>query len=711
MSRICLVGAGYISRVHLDALRTLPGHQVVAVVDPNQSSAAALAKGANAGADAATYASVDAALAANLFDRAHVLVPPDRHEQVALPLLAAGKPVLLEKPLAETREAAQRLVDAPGAPLGAALGVNQNFVHHPAFARLRAAIDARRLGHPRFVGCTYNVPLRQLGLRQFGHWMFQQPGNILLEQAVHPLSQITTLTGPIADFAAIAGPSIEISPGVPFVATLNASLQGTLIPAQLRFAVGQDFPFWQIQVVCDDGVITADILANRVFTYDRTRWLPAVDEALAGLRTAAALASDSVRGVLNYSLSTAKLRPRSDAFFLSMQASIAAFHTALDRGEKLELDATFGAGLVTLCERLRDATFPTAEPRPPTAGPASDPPDVAILGGTGFIGSHVVRAFLDAGQRVAVMARNTTNLAPVFHDPRVTLHRGDIRNADSVATAIKGARVVVNLAHGGGGASFEAVRAAMVGGAETVANACLAAGTQRLLYVGSIASLYLGPQATPITSATPPDPEDEKRGDYARAKAHADRAMLAMFKEKGLPVVILRPGVVVGEGGLPFHSGVGLYNNDQHCIGWNAGRNPLPFILVEDVADAILRAASAPGIEGRCYNLVGDVRLSARDYTAALANALARPLQYHPQSANFLWAEDTGKWLVKRATGRNVPAPSVRDFLSRGMMAAFDTADAKRDLNWTPIADPARFIDRAIRIHTSSPSPSGRGPG
>jgi nucleoside-diphosphate-sugar epimerase len=175
--------------------------------------------------------------------------------------------------------------------------------------------------------------------------------------------------------------------------------------------------------------------------------------------------------------------------------------------------------------------------------------------------------------------------------------------------------------------------------------------------------------------------------------------MLAMHREKGLPVVILRPGVVVGEGGLPFHSGVGLYNNDQHCIGWNAGRNPLPFILVEDVADAILRAATAPGIEGRCYNLVGDVRLSARDYTAALANALGRPLQYHPQSANFLWAEDTGKWLVKRATGRNVPAPSVRDFLSRGMMATFDTADAKRDLNWTPVADPARFIDRAIRIH------------
>ena len=297
------------------------------------------------------------------------------------------------------------------------------------------------------------------------------------------------------------------------------------------------------------------------------------------------------------------------------------------------------------------------------------------------------------------MARNLRNLAPIFHDTRVTLHRGDIRDGAAVARAIAGAKVVVNLAHGGGGVDFEAIRAAMVGGAETVARACQAAGVARLVYVGSIASLYLGPQPAPVTGATPPDPEEYKRGDYARAKALADRAMLALHAKEGLPVVILRPGVVVGEGGLPFHSGVGLYNNDQHCIGWNAGRNPLPFVLAEDVADAVFRAATASGVEGRAYNLVGDVRMTARDYTMALGQALRRPLRYHPQSARFLWLEDSGKWVVKRVTGRNVAAPSVRDFLSRGMMADFDISDAKRDLGWSPVSDPARFVDRAIRVH------------
>ncbi len=84
--------------------------------------------------------------------------------------------------------------------------------------------------------------------------------------------------------------------------------------------------------------------------------------------------------------------------------------------------------------------------------------------------------------------------------------------------------------------------------------------------------------------------------------------LLDLHGNQGLPVVILRPGVVVGEGGPPFHGGLGFFNNDQHCIGWNDGRNPLPFVLAEDVAAAILLAARADGIEGRCYNLVGDVR-------------------------------------------------------------------------------------------------------
>ena len=203
-----------------------------------------------------------------------------------------------------------------------------------------------------------------------------------------------------------------------------------------------------------------------------------------------------------------------------------------------------------------------------------------------------MRRFVAEGARVAVMARSVRNLPAIFGDDAVTLHRGDLRDADAVAAAIGAAPCVINLAHGGGGASWDEVRDAMVGGAETVARACEG---RRLIHIGSIAALYLGPQDRPVTGATPPDPQADERADYARAKAVADRMLLNMH---GLNVCILRPGLVVGEGGMPFHSGLGFFNNEQHCIGWNAGRNPLPFVLVEDVADAIVRAVRAEGSRG-----------------------------------------------------------------------------------------------------------------
>ncbi len=698
--RVCLVGAGSISRTHAEALRGIPGVTLSAVVDPRPQAAAALARDF---VIPAQFTSVAEAIAADAFDAAHVLVPPDRHAEVAGALVAAGKPVLLEKPLADGTEAARALV-AAAERAGVALGVNQNFVYHPAFEKLRRIVDGGALGRPDHVACTYSVALRQLQARQFGHWMFASPGNILLEQAVHPLSQVLTLAGAPGEIRAIGGPAIELSPGVPFCSSLDAVLAGARLPASLRFAVGRGFPFWQITVVCDDGVAVADILANRCFTLTRSRWLEAIDGTVSGSRAAAALARDSLRNTADYALSTLKLRGRSDPFFLSMAGSIRAFHAALDGGIKPPLDGAFGAMLVGVCDRLRDAALPAPAERPAVAmasEPAPSTPDaacdMAVLGGTGFIGAAVVRAALDAGLRVAVMARSVRNLAAVFHDPRVALHRGDIADAEAVGRAIAGAPVVVNLAHGGGGADYAAIRAAMVGGAETVARACAAAGV-RLVHVGSIASLYLGPQSAPVTGATPPDPQSDQRGDYARAKSECDRALLGMVARDGLKLVIVRPGVVVGEGGSPFHSGVGLYQNEQHCLGWNAGRNALPFVLVEDVADAILRAARTPGIDGRCYNLVGDVRLSAREYTAELARALGRPLRFHPQRAEVMLAEEFGKWGIKRATGRRVPPPTLRDLRSRGMEAAFDCSDAKADLGWLPVADRAAFVARAIAV-------------
>ena len=324
--------------------------------------------------------------------------------------------------------------------------------------------------------------------------------------------------------------------------------------------------------------------------------------------------------------------------------------------------------------------------------------DVAVLGGTGFIGRHVVAKLVEHGKRVSVMARSISNLPAIFADPRVALVQGDVANTAAVEAAIGKAPVVIHLAQGSGGGSWEETYRTMVGGAETVARVCCEKHVRRLVYISSIAALYLGPQRTPVTGATPPDPLPEKRSDYARAKGLCESMLLDLHATVGLPVVILRPGVVVGDGGSPFHGGLGFYNNEQHCLGWNDGRNALPFVLVEDVAAAIAKAYDAADIDGRAFNLVGRVRLSSRDFVAASAKALQRPLRFHPQSPVRLWLIEHAKSVVKRLGGRRASAPSLRDLRSRGLSAEFDCRDAEAALGWNPVADREAFLASVFKV-------------
>lgn len=688
--RVCLIGAGNIADVHAESLVALK-RRLCAIVDPRADVREKLARKWKI---AATFASVDEAIAANAFDRAHVLVPPDLHAAVAAPLLRAGKAVLAEKPLATSQQDCALLTGLSSG--NAILGVNQNFVYHPAFARLRDAAEKRALGVPRFLNMVYHAPLRQMATRQFSHWMFRRPRNILLEQAVHPLSQIRAICGEIGALRAVGDAPTEIAPGVDFHSSFTASLSGQHLPASFRFAVGQNFPFWQVSVICDDGVLVADMLTNQYWEIIRTRWLDPLDHLLQGFGSARSIVTGSVTNFKNYGLSMLGVGPRADGFYISMCESIRAFHDAVDQQKAPLLDGHFGSGLVDICDRIAEQIMPAPRPNQPPASKLAGDPDITVLGGTGFIGTALVKRLRAGGLKVAVMARNVANLPDTFQDAGVTVHQGDIRNPDEIAAAIRGASVVVNLAHGGASGGWEEIREAMLGGARNVATACQNANISKLVHVSSIAALYLGPQNTPITGSTPPDTKAEERAFYSRAKAMADEFLMQLHSQGKLSVCILRPGLVVGVGTSPFHSGLGFFNNDQHCIGWNEGRNPLPFVLVNDVADAIFAAVQEAGAYGAAFNLVGDVRPNARDYIVALGRALHRPLKFHPKNPYRLYADELGKWAIKRIAGRRVPLPSSRDILSRGLKATFDCTDVKTALHWAPVSDSQEFFAQAF---------------
>jgi predicted dehydrogenase/nucleoside-diphosphate-sugar epimerase len=697
--RTALIGAGFISATHIEGLNAaVPEVKVAAIVDRNRALAESRAR---QWAIPNVFGDIEELIDAGVADVAHVLAPPDAHAAIATRLLEAGLHVFLEKPMATNVADCDRLT-ALAAEKGVVLGVNQNFVFHPAYrSARRILLDERKLGPIRSLHVNFNVPLRQLSARQFGHWMFQKPANILLEQAVHPLSQIVDLLGKPNLIEGRPGRPLRLTPALEFYDRWSAEITCGEVPVQLHLAFGQSFHAWRFTAICDDGLLVCDLSSGRVMIQGRAQWPEFLDNLVIGGSMAASLAGQSMAGALGYITGLLKIRPRSDGFFVSMHDSIAAFYKGLLEG-RAPLDGGFGASLVNICTTLADTVPPVATPARPAKPEPAEPkpvPELVVFGGTGFIGAHLVAKLAAGGRSVRVVSRSANDAHPPFDSPLVEIMRGDVAKREDVERAVAGARQVINLAHGGGGTNWEEIKRTMVDSAVAVAEACAASGVERLVHVGSIAGLYLGNPDETITGATPPDPEPEARSLYARGKVEADKALLAFDAGRPFSLVILRPGLVVGAGTAALHGGLGFFNNEQHVIGWNEGTNPLPFVLVEDVADAIIKALDAETLPGKAYNLVGDVRPNARQFVRMLVDATGRPLAYHPQSVDWLYAAELFKWGVKRATGKSVDKPARRDLVSRGLNAKFDCNDAKRDLDWHPVDDETAFISRAVEIH------------
>lgn len=703
---MALVGAGFIADDHRQILAGMGDVKLVAVCDPDLPRARRLAEAAG---DCAALADV-ADLEGMDVDVAHVLVPPDLHVPVARRLLEAGIGAFLEKPAAPDAEAVRELAEL-AARRNLPLGVNHNHAFHPAFTRLLDRVQAGAIGRVEHVRITFSVPLMQLDAEQYSHWMFRAPHHIVFEQAVHPLSQVHALIGPVVSCDTTVLGSRELLPGQVFHDRWVAAARGERGTAEVHLAFGQGFTRSSLEVIGSDGCLEADFTHDAVYGEVPSRWLDFWNTYLASSGRGRSLRRAALRGLLAYLTATLGLSPRRDAFFVGMRESIEAFHRALRAGERPPVDAAQAAEVLDWCEVLAAGAPATAPPAPaPLATDAARPGEVVVLGGSGFIGQRVVARLLDAERPVTCIVRRTHSLPEVLgaaaRDGRLRLVHGSLEDTEGLASALEGAEAVVQLATGGGD-SWEEVRRSMVDGTRAVGEACLAGGVARLLYISSIASLYTGlDHHGELDDSTATDPKPDQRSLYSRGKIAAEAAVLDLFREHGLGTCILRPGLVVGAGTPMQHSGLGLWVRDSHCVGWGRGDHPLPLVWVEDVAEAIVRAALLDGTEldGRALNLCARVPLCAAEVVEELARSSGRALVFHPRSLALSQAMEVGKWLVKIAGGRgDVRFPSWRDLSSRALTTPFTCSIARRVLGWTPVEEREAFLDAAVRIHGRTP--------
>jgi len=139
--KLALVGCGAISEWHRLGLREVPELEVSAVVDLDPARARAAAEATRAPA----FASLDEALAAGGFDAVDLMLPHGLHERLAVQALEAGKHVLLEKPMAPTLDACERILQVADRSEGLFM-VAENAQYWPEVRIARELIEAGAIG-------------------------------------------------------------------------------------------------------------------------------------------------------------------------------------------------------------------------------------------------------------------------------------------------------------------------------------------------------------------------------------------------------------------------------------------------------------------------------------------------------------------------------------------------------------------------------------
>ena len=318
-----------------------------------------------------------------------------------------------------------------------------------------------------------------------------------------------------------------------------------------------------------------------------------------------------------------------------------------------------------------------------------------VLGATGFIGRALVKRLLQDGMTVRALVRDTSGQAALLATQGVELVKGCMVDTASIEAALGGIRHVYHLARAAGPVWADCVRLD-VEPTRRLAELCCARGIG-LYYTSSIA-IYDGGRASEcITESTPPSRASMRLNVYARTKVASERLLADMHREQALNVVVFRPGIVVGAGGRPDHPGVGAWPDPASCRPWGGGRHRLPFVLVDDCADALARALHISGIAGASFNLVGDACLSGNAYLDALERIGGIRIRRSSLPAWRLFAQSVVKWGFKVLTGASEhPLPSYRYCEGLSCRASYSAELAKQRLGWVPASDPTVMLERGI---------------
>lgn len=300
-----------------------------------------------------------------------------------------------------------------------------------------------------------------------------------------------------------------------------------------------------------------------------------------------------------------------------------------------------------------------------------------VTGGTGFVGSYVVRALLEAGHQVRVLHRASSSMV-ALEGLQFESAIGDLTDSESLKAAFEGCEWVFHIAAVAD--YWQADRDWMfevnVEGTRKVLQAARAANVQRVVFTSSAAAIGLNDDETPADETTAFNLSPE-RFPYGYSKVLAEEVVQNAVAEFGQDVVIVNPAIIIGPGDLNLISGTFIVQTAQNQWLTPLSSGGVPVIDVRDVAAAHL-AAAEKGRTGERY-ILNTRNVENTEWFRLLAEAIgvAQPIMRVPNWALPL-AASAVRFLRRMGLKTPIDADQV---LMGGRKIFYDGSKAHRELH------------------------------
>ena len=245
--RIALVGCGAIAEYHLKALKSdVPRAKVTACVDSDIEKAKTYGELTGG----RVFSSVDEALADGDFDAVDIMLPHDLHETIAIQCLNAGKHVLLEKPIAPTIEASERILKVANQS-DRVFMVAENSQYWPEIVKAKQLIENGQIGEIITARAAFIYEFDSYWFKETRPWRYEKErtgGGIAIDGGSHWIRPLRMWLGEIEEVVGTLGHPLKQMEGESLARALFRFDSGAIaqFDAMMIDTIFAPDPWWRI---------------------------------------------------------------------------------------------------------------------------------------------------------------------------------------------------------------------------------------------------------------------------------------------------------------------------------------------------------------------------------------------------------------------------------------------------------------------------------